>query len=191
MATGDIYEIVDWQGYSGELIQNRYYYKQTAGDGDWNDCLQAFDADVLASVCSIQSVIVKHNLIQVTSLTDLADFGGAKSLTNVEGALSLESLPKWDAFGFILRRTTREMRSGSKRIAGVPEDWVDYGVLKPEFQDEVDAVATAFTDNMTSLGGNVYEPWLVRLGEGGVIVTSQEVSVAEFRRITTQNTRKR
>ena len=191
MAQGDIYRIIDWQGLGGELIQNRYYYQQTLGAGDWNDMLQAFDEDVLPAICAAQVDTLAHNLIEVVNLNDVSDFGSAQSLTNQAGTIIDEAMPKWDAFGFVLNRTSRSMRSGAKRIGGVPEGSVNGSVIAGGAQAQVDAIAAALESSIDSLGGNEYDPILVREGVGGTVLASQPIGSVVFKRITTQNTRKR
>jgi hypothetical protein len=121
MALDDVFKVTDYQRLpSGEEVLNVYFYQRLDPAGDAADLLAVFVSDLAADVKAVQSNELVHRLYRVENLGDLADFD-EYSLAGDVGGQGAGVRNEWDAWAYTLRPSTRAVRPGSKRIAGVPE----------------------------------------------------------------------
>lgn len=126
MALADVFQVIDFQRFpSGEPMQNVYFYLRLDPLGDASDLLAAWDSDVKSVIKAAQSADLVHYLLRVTSLGDFGDFDEFSTAGDV-GDIGQPIRTTWDAVNFTLRPSTREVRPGSKRIGGIPEDDASY-----------------------------------------------------------------
>lgn len=192
MASGDFYIVLDKQRYYGREILNRYYYLQTAGGEGAEELANVFTETVIAAVTNIQSDQLEHVMVSVINPDNPADFVDFTADLPISGDVAGDDLPAFVAWGFKYIRTTRSIRNGAKRIAGVTEAWLDEeDVAFGTASDSVLAASIVMGATLTGPDGGVFEPQLARVGEGGAITYYEPVKDVIFTRVTTQNSRKR
>lgn len=200
MPAGDLYQMFDFQDYVApdpNVIMNAYAYRQVSGDGDASALINAWVDTVLPAVVNIQSVAIGHTSIQVFNLDDFADFADLSlSGESNTGTQTGDCLPRYNAYAFIYHRTTRAVRNGWKRIAGVPESFQVNGVVTNSGAlDALEALAVLFGSALTDGDGNVWNPRIYRraLPDHVPPVTRADFAIqaVAYERLTTQNTRKR
>lgn len=126
---GDIVKVTDVQNFLGQEVLNVYFYEVTAapevaGDNTpYEQICASFNADVRIYALPIQSVQLTHSVTRVDNLTNGLDF--AEVAVSVAGQDNGAPLASFYALNFILRRTTKLTRNGSKRLAGITENNVD------------------------------------------------------------------
>lgn len=160
--SGQIFQLNDIQRMNSVDMLNVYFYKNDAGDGDAGDLAASWRADVLPAVAAIQSADMSHLGLSVISLFDDADF--FTDGTVVPGDVGTESFPNTDAVNFTLRATSRAVRPGSKRIAGIPEDAGNHNLINDagyitDLNDTVLALGAVLT---ADVGTGEYEPCIVK-----------------------------
>lgn len=126
MASGDIYLLSQFQSWSGEQnrVLNTYFYRQQSPEGDAADVIAAFQDSILPELLGIQTNNVRTTRFECFNLfnvTDFSNFAYAPSATDNTGLYVDQALPAHDAVTYRLVRTTREIRNGYKRFAGIPE----------------------------------------------------------------------
>lgn len=132
MATGDIFQLKDNQIHVGspENIMNSYFFRQTSATGTAEDLAEAFVSDWMGSIKGIQANALEHRSIAVQNLFTVDDFHETVfDNGTVLGTYVGEMFPIHDAVTFRLVRTSRDIRNGYKRFAGIPETAAVGGVI--------------------------------------------------------------
>lgn len=126
---GDVYQVVDTQVFNGQTCLNVYFYKATDVPlgADASDVTAAFIETVLPTLTPLQVNDVVHTSIKATNLFDPTDQN--EELISTAGEGSGDPLGTFEAYPFRLIGDNASVRSGSKRIAGVPEDATTNGVV--------------------------------------------------------------
>jgi hypothetical protein len=144
----------------------------------------------------ITSTIVSWHGLTINNLSTPAEFWEGVSDDQSSGAVSGDCLPPYAAWAFILRRTTKVTRNGSKRFWGVPESMqlngvptAGAGLLLPGIADALGA-SMPFTAIGSPAIDLILEPRIVRKNALGEMTLSQAVYDGQFRQISTQNSRK-
>jgi hypothetical protein len=159
--TAQILEIIDRQEFFGQEVINRYWYRLDAiSTPDIPALVVSFLAAVVTPVRAIQSDQLQHLDTTVINHTDPFSFG-----TVANGATGILAdpaiLPPFCAFGVRLLRTSRDMRNGHKRIAGMQENYQDDGFLEPGIiagvAGAVSGMAAVITESIRN-----YSPVVVR-----------------------------
>lgn len=187
---------------AGEIL-NVYHYRvrtvsaPTLISDDPEGWAQAFSDSVMDACRDIQTNGVNHVRIDINNLMAYAtDFTSLTYVSPLPGLVAQEYTSAATAWSYQLIRTTRVTRHGHKRIAGVPESWVNNNVLLPANA----ALVNGFSANLQSpivmtVDGTVLvqlDPVIIRKGATvGVPPTAVNlVSDAAYRGIGSQNTRK-
>lgn len=191
MSVGDVYRLIDNQTYLSGITKNVYYYEHVAGSGGADDLITAFILDVLLAIRNVQSAFLTHESFEAYNLDNLADFNAVPVTTGGAGAVAGEGMPRFNAWGFQLVRTTRFTRNGAKRIGGVAEASQNGGVpASASVTDALTDVATAIGGSIDDTVGNEFAPVIVRLTVDDLVDVKNPVSGALYKRLTTQNSRK-
>jgi hypothetical protein len=119
MALADIYVLDHIQSFNNEPIHNIYTF-EAISEGSALDLINAFEEDILPSVQLMQCDDLRTEALKAYSLGNLADLN-EKTIGTGGGNTSADMLPVFNAVNFSLKPTSRAVRPGSKRIAGVPE----------------------------------------------------------------------
>lgn len=191
---GDFYELCVKQTLFGEEVCNVFHYQLLRDGPGIGNLITEWNTNIKPVVQAVQSndlTYVEYEGFNINS--PQTEF--SKAATAGTGTVTGDAMPRFVAFGFNLIRATKEVRNGSKRIAGVVESMVVDGVLDPLYQTSVDAVANAFASVIQVGGIDTFLPVILRrtgtLSTGYTVTASAAVNDANFVRITTQNSRKR
>ena len=192
MALGDIYELVDRQTFLGQEIINRYHYRNVVENGTAEGLAIGWIQDVLLNITPIQSSDLQHTVVDVINLDDETDFFSQVSGISGGDTASGENLAPFIASRLRILRSSRAIRNGSKRYAGLREGMVNGTVVTTSYHTGLQTLADALQLQVTSpLGGN----WeLVLYGDvtpnrpAPIVVAVADVEPSFA--VTTQNTRK-
>lgn len=132
--------------------------------------------------------------IQYTKLAIRDMSGGGYEFENifspiVTGSSGAEMLPKFVAYGFQYNRATVGQRSGAKRFVGVNEAGQSNGVPTGVTVGLLATLATALGSTIVAPSGDWVPKILHKTGVG--TADGHDISGVVFKRITTQNSRKR
>lgn len=185
----DIYKVVQKMSLAGIECLVRRWYRQTSSLGDAATMASVFAGVVSAALETITSQDLQFVQVDVQNLRDPSDF--ATFATPGNGDVSGEYMPSFVAYGFEFPSPNRDIRAGTMRVPGVPEDAVIDGILNPLYQVVVDDVATYLAQVLVA-GLDEYTPVLYTPGNVATIgqPESFDVTTAFYTRITSQNTRK-
>lgn len=149
LATGDHYEIIDVQSLAGQEVLNVYVYQAIGADATAVAVGEVFLNATDLPLASVQSTEIQHIALTVNNLNDLADFA---SVPNAYiGNVVSDSLPAFTNYALRYVRTTRAVRNGQKRIAGVPESAQNQGQLSPSALIALNTLATALFGPIVSV----------------------------------------
>lgn len=202
MAIGDILKVTDNQGYLGQLVQNVFFYKVTAipvtagGMDEYEQVCASFNADVRILELAIQHEQLEHGVTTVDNITNGLDFGAVEA--DVFGLLEGDELASFYALNFILRRTSKITRNGSKRFAGVAETSVN-GNSYTGSMTPVNALAAALAAPLKDGASPTPNDFAIPVIVGRKLVSGHyeydltkinPVSSAAFTAVSTQRSRK-
>lgn len=204
---GDVLQFVDYQSManiSGDVI-NVYYFRVTAMTTPnslvniGQDVVNWFGGDFLNNILLIQSAAVEHTRLVINDLMSYnTEFFDGVYESAVTGQIISEFASGGIAWSFQLTRQNRTTRNGSKRIAGVPETWVQNNTVLAANQAAINNAETALGETQ----------WIVPWGVAGDEMTISPVIIqkppvvttpptiinnvvgAQFRGIGSQNSRK-
>lgn len=173
MAVGDLYELTDVQTFQGQLVVNVYYYHQelefVPGPPTRAQVLaENWVTQKLPSVTGCQAGDVTHTSVSVRNLFDPGDqFEKLISVTgNYAGGGNQETLPAFNALSFTLSGDNAAVRSGKKRLAGIPEPTQSDGVIvDPGFVANGAALSAALAGYVTVgavIQDNVFAPVVIK-----------------------------
>lgn len=196
MTVGNRYELIDFQLYQAQAVLNVYYYLQISGVlGNAADMYSAWNTLVYPAILEIQASGLTHVSTTVRNLDDLADFDLVPRVPADPGHYLSPGDLKFVAASFMLHRQTLAVRNGWKRFGGLPDNEIVNGAPSVGYLAGLNALAVVLDDNIAGTSGAVYEPRIMRKVTDPVLhittYTDFPMGLAEFRGITTQNTRKR
>jgi len=203
-ATGDIIEVKMSWGWSSTIPEfiNIFHYQNT-GDPFFIDvdAVNAFfDAasetgEFVEVLLNALSSVVQILSVEMTNLDNPDDFALYVLPTPVAGDISGDSMPSFVAYGYTYERSTRATRNGAKRFVGVPEQSVSNGVIVPAAVFGVQAIAAALevpvSFSVDAGIDNALTPTIVRKTGTFTYSATNLVSGVTYKRVTTQNSRKR
>jgi len=156
MAVGDVYELVCEQLYGTSHILNVFYYEQIAvvvplaGDTIAAILAQQWDNQVGSVMRTYQSGDVIHQEVRVRNLFDDSDAGSVPSAAS-GGSSSTETTSPFVAAAFRMFGDNPAVKTGAKRLAGIPEAYVADGIItNEEYIGNLEDVAEAFAANITA-----------------------------------------
>lgn len=198
MAIGDLYEVKFRQtwGAAGKNLLNVFHYRQTFGDGGAEELATATNFYLSSKIAMCLSTQVKILWWEIINLDNPADYGIFDVSAN-EGVIVGDALPPYVCFSFRLNRSTRAVRNGQKRFAGVAEDVQANGIVTNGTQLTVLGELAVALGGMIDedAGANVWYPRIYRaagLNSKGQPVARADfpVSSVSYTGLSTQNTRK-
>lgn len=200
-SVGDILEtsVVTRFDTTATLILNVYQHRITslepeAGQNILRAWVEAVDQDLVTPQVAIMATIVRVTAISVRNLNNSVEFFDFTYPTPRQGVVASDVLPPFMAWAFIMNRSTAATRNGQKRIAGVPELWQNAGILQTgttQLNNFAAALRSPVGVTGSTFGDITGIPVIVRKANDGTPLVENPVADAAFRRISTQNTRKR
>lgn len=127
MALADIYVLDHVQLFEGEDLHNMYTYERST-TGTAVDLINAFREDILPLIQQLQVDDVTTPVIKAYSLGNLGDLD-EQTVDEAGANVGVDMLPIFNAINFSLKPASRAVRSGSKRISGIPETVVTNGTV--------------------------------------------------------------
>ena len=207
VAIGNIIKITDFQSFLGQLMENVYFYRLTAvpaaDDGftvDETIC-NKFNADVRLLVLPLQESSCQHTITRMDNLSDGVSF--AEVSAPAVGTISGDPEPSFMAYNFVLRRSSKITRNGSKRIGGLDEGGVSGNGITT-VGPALTALGTAMAAPLSYAVGGVATPFAepvivgrvkVALPDGGFdyvldLAKINPIASAAFTAVSTQRSRK-
>ena len=193
MAVGDVYELTDHQTYLSQEVANRYHFRNVGVSGTAEDCALAYVTDILPSLLPLQDDLLEHVRISVINYDDPTDYH-EEALVGSEGtsALGGDALPSFVAFRLRILRSSREIRNGSKRYAGLNEGQVNQNTLVAGEVVKLETLASALEQQITAPLGGTFS--LVLYGHitpnRPAPIVVPVAGVQALSGVTTQNSRK-
>lgn len=161
VALNTLYQLNVRQRLGGQEIQNVFFYNHIAGDGLATDLALAFEADVLDYMRGLQVHALEIYGIQAFNLGDYTDFV-TLPLADTGNYGDVDYLPSYVAVGYTYKLNTRAIKSGSKRIAGVPEEvTAGNSITDAGYITGMEALRTHLLANVVS-GGDTWQPVVIK-----------------------------
>jgi len=159
--SAQILEIIDRQVLFSQEVINRYWYRLDAiSTPDLTALANAFRVSVANPLLAIQTDQLTHIETEIINHSDLSNYG-TFSNGNSGDLTDPAILPPFVAFGIRLLRSSRDMRNGAKRIAGMQENYQDDGFLEAGVLATVASAVSGMGDNLVESIRN-YVPIIVR-----------------------------
>jgi hypothetical protein len=197
MAVGDKY-VVTLEGVFAPDPANRlvnvFAYEGTAGAPNAADLWTTFQGGVVSAIAAVVHVGITFDLMTVINLDDLTDFFAAVS--GVGGVRTGEFLPMFNGWELEYTRGSRAVHNGRKTFGVLSESDVTNGVIDATLRaGDMTLLEVALSDVLTSGGGTEYTPRIWRRAgtyvSGTFPDTFYPTNGVIYRRVSTQNTRKR
>jgi len=193
MSVGDIWQIIDKQAYLSQVCLNVYYVEETTSATSGPapaDVVNSFRNSVVDNMLPVQSNLLEHIEYTAINLTDPTQFGVFAFAE--PGAVGGDGLPPFCAWAFKFQRTTRVVRNGQKRIAGIPESQTLNGIPTTEALALLNALASGMVGPYVSEEPDgSYTPRIRHaLGTDPETFSYHPVADVSFTRVSTQNSRK-
>jgi hypothetical protein len=118
MAIEDIYVLDLQQSFVNEPLHNIFTYERST-TGTAVDLINSFLDDILPLLKVMISNQITYTGIKAYSLGNLADLD--EQVVDETGTLTGDMLPVFNALNYTLKPTSRAVRPGSKRFAGINE----------------------------------------------------------------------
>lgn len=190
---GDFYELCVVQRLFEQEVCNVFHYQLLrTGPGPAN-LVTAFNTFVRPSIQATQVDNLEYEEYRAFNINQ-AQTEFSTIPTSGTGDTAGDGMPPFVSYAYQLVRSSKEVRNGAKRIAGVDETWVTDGVLDPSKQTAVDTAAAVMGITLQVDGLNTFLPVVLRysgtLATGYTVDASSAVANVIFKRISTQNSRK-
>lgn len=199
VSNGSLFKIVDNQMIGSDVIINRYWYFLNAipNSVSASDIADLWEAIFSAWLPPAQVTALTHTTIEVDEVTSVSNFF-TRASTLGAGTRVGPVLPYYVAARIRLFRTTKETRSGWKRIGVATETDLETNGWSPTYKAVLDSLAAVMNDPLITTAGNA-EPCIVRITKdpatGAPFAPSlwvynlvESAGASSFN--TTQNTRK-
>lgn len=196
-AVGDKY-VLTLTCFEGANVDNPlinvFAYEATDGFPAAVELAGAFISDVVPALQACVASPTQIADVEVINLDDPTDF--AVTTIGVVGTVVSQYLPRFNGWEFEYLRGTREVHNGRKTFGLVPEPYVTDGVIDASAVSSIEALELALESAVVASGAtSTYIPRIWR--RAGVYVggtfpdTFYPIYGVEYRRVSTQNTRKR
>jgi len=198
MPVGDKYVATlesHWGADFDNPFDNVFAYEGGSGSCIATDLADAIATSMVSVLLPITASAITYDRVIVINLDDLSDF--ATAVVGDVGAVTGQVLPKFNAWAFEYFRGTREVANGRKSFPGVSESQSDNGL-------PADATVVGLLDDVADFLGadlagvapaTTYIPRIWRragvYASGTFPDTFYPIAAVGFKRISTQNTRKR
>ena len=194
-AVGDLYTLKFNQSLFGMPVLNVFGFESTITPGTAADLAAQWITDTMPFIQAIENENALQLGVEVINQNDPGDYA-LQAVTGQTGDRTGESLPAYATWTFKFARTTRAVRNGFKRFAGVSESDNDNGAAASAIISDLDACATALAAPVVGTAAT-YVPRILRATYPipnpthlPAIYTGFAVGGVVYEHIGTQNTRK-
>jgi hypothetical protein len=174
----------------GQNTDNVFFYGSSSVGANALDIINAWEASILPTWQDAVSDDYHFLTIDVDAVQGATDF--EHQGIGVDGLVLEPAEPRFIAYAFRFNRQLVGERNGYKRVAGIPDSYVDNGVLDGTGIAVSNALAAKFDDALVT-AGHTYVPLIQRRQHLGAPVVPPEYytfAVCSALGVTTQNTRK-
>jgi len=187
----DLYQIIHQQVFLNQEVLNVFYYKdlETGPSVGLTSILSAFNTDVSIAMNQIQSDDVTGVSITTQKVGGVNE--ETLDISSQAGTRPGDPRASYAAWGYILNRSTIDVRNGAKRVVGVSE--TDAQGNNPVLAFEVDLASFALVLEANLVLSNSAELAPVIFRRGSFVDPDwfgSNVASSQFVRLTTQNSRK-
>jgi len=197
LAVGNLLQITDVQTLNNQQVLNVYYYRVSETPTDETDSYAEISADfqtkLMTPIRAIQCARLIHTSLVIRNLTNALDlYEEAFSLAGTQTSAGQSAdMPPFVAHLFRLLRSDLSTRNGYKRYAGVRDEDVQGGVTVLA-SSLYNAIIAGLVDDLVDNDGGVYSPVIVKrpITTPATTYVHSEILDAQYRGVTTQNTRK-
>lgn len=207
-SVGDKYVLTLTAFYTSDAIRNNpvnnvFAYEATSGSPSSTGLWDAFNTHVVPFLPPLMHVSLVIQDATVVNLDDLTDFTNVTSIAE-EGEWLGEALPPFMAFELEYVRATREAHNGRKSFAGLGESMLTGGVPETAVAADLLTLSGALSVSISETGfGAEYTPRIWRRAgryapysgdpRVGTLYpdTFYPIAGVSYRRVSTQNSRKR
>lgn len=176
--------------YYGEVGYNIFTYLSNEGFSP-SVLASLFIEHVVSLAIGISNTSLEYTGVKITDWrNELAPvYWGA--MTGFTGTRTGGGMPSYGAWGYFLQRGSGNVRSGGKRFGGVNEADTAGQIPQAFFVDNLEALEPRLSAVLTD-GARKYYPMIYRPENPDAGVTEQAAQIvgAQYRRLTTQNSRK-
>lgn len=160
--SGRLFEIVLNGLYLGQAIVNVFYYRQldSGAESTLEEIAIEFEDVILLAIKTIQVVSMAYTLMQVREVGGQTEH--VRDMTPEVGQHTGAPLASFYALNFKLNRTFTDIRNGSKRIAGIPEEGVDGNSLTGAYAQDVEDMQHIFTTHLFAGTDEALKPTIYR-----------------------------
>jgi hypothetical protein len=196
-AVGDKY-VLTLTSYEGANVDNPlinvFAYEATDGTPSSIELAAAFTNTVVDSLRDAIASTTQIATADIINLDDPTDF--YTSSIGVAGTVVAQYLPRFNGWEFEYQRGTREVHNGRKTFGLVPENYATDGVLDPSGAAAIAALELSLESTISPTSPtSSYTPRIWRragtYASGTFLDTFYPIYGVLYRRISTQNTRKR
>lgn len=187
----DVVQITCNYTLDGEAMSNVFYY-ELQQDSDETEILTQFDTEVASNIRSVQSSSLSWQSIKMKNVTNNASEAELTYNPSPIGVRAGEYLPGFSAWGFKLVRSSTATNNGAKRIGGIAESDAQGNVPVAAVVPALEALGTILATPVTlpSVTGDMV-PIIYRFPTGTDPEVRNIIQSGIFKRITTQNSRKK
>lgn len=167
MAVGDVIQLKVGQTVPnvGDVALNVFFYEIQTGISTLDDFIGQFILDVVLNMRTLQSTACEYDYIEAVNLFNEAEFAlRTFAPAELTGLIGSGPCPPSTALGFTLKRSSRAVRNGSKRIAGAPSSIIaNGGIADATYLGDMNDLAEAMAADITEpIGGAVFRPVIVK-----------------------------
>lgn len=195
--SNNIIQFIDYQKYLGVQVLNVYYYRVKPEGAPstvtYAEMADAFKTKVITPLATNQADNLEHEVLEIRNLTNKLDIYVVN--VGIMGGNAGEALPAFMTHAIRLLRSSLATRHGYKRYAGVTETAIVDGVVSAQSYTVYNAFAVKLAEEINVAANMILKP--IILGKGfyagmnAINAPYSDVLSAEYRGVSTQNTRKR
>jgi hypothetical protein len=157
----DIFVVDLKSSFRSEPLHNIFTYHKT-GSGGAEELAAAFIDDLLPAIQILQTGDIITESVYAYSLGDLTDLAEVVVGT-AGGGGDADMLPIFNALNFTLKPTSRAVRPGSKRFAGIPESaQADGFITLGGYITGIEGLRTALDSGLDGGTGETFEIVVVK-----------------------------
>ena len=188
--------VMTWDrvGEPANTFVNVFGYRSNlpvTGD-ETDDVSTAFRAQIVPELIKVLSNQMVARRVEVYNVTNGVDYNDFVYTTTVQGLRTGDALPNFSAWGFQYNRVTIGKRNGFKRLGAVSETDTAGNVASGAMLTILNALGVILSGTMKVGIIDTWFPEILERKPTGVYPwTSHPILSCTYKRITTQNSRKR
>lgn len=178
---GDVFEVtMEFASSFYRPMDCVFFYQDTSVPGNLGTAqslAEAFQDGIPIPWSMVASADVQYITTRVRNLFDPLDIGEVFDI--VPGDIVSETSVAFVAYAYRTNRVRTDIRRGQKRFPGVPEGWVQHGVIEGDHTVDLDALAAAISTTLQDIADSnvLYTPIIV----GRILFTNPTTGKEQYR----------